>query len=107
MVSKQFQVFRRRSNANIEFARVSYDDVETLTIKRAFANHRCLGGLTIWALNLDEPEGTLLRGLTGTQQKWKNPKWRFNSFTVDNNYKILVQNQIALVSNNYHHEPHT
>ncbi|KAK1978685.1 hypothetical protein LZ30DRAFT_598587, partial [Colletotrichum cereale] len=30
---------------------VSYDDAETLIMKKSFANSRCLGGSMIWALD--------------------------------------------------------
>jgi hypothetical protein len=34
---------------------VSYDDDETLRMKRDYANELCLGGTMIWALDLDKP----------------------------------------------------
>jgi chitinase len=35
---------------------VSYDDEETLELKRTFANNKCLGGRMVWALDLDNPD---------------------------------------------------
>jgi chitinase len=34
---------------------VSYDDEETLKMKREYANKLCLGGTMVWALDLDKP----------------------------------------------------
>lgn len=34
---------------------VSYDDEETLKMKREYANSLCLGGTMVWALDLDKP----------------------------------------------------
>lgn len=34
---------------------VSYDDEETLELKRTYANSKCLGGRMVWALDLDDP----------------------------------------------------
>ncbi|CZR61249.1 uncharacterized protein PAC_11145 [Phialocephala subalpina] len=34
---------------------VSYDDEETLELKRTYANKKCLGGRMVWALDLDDP----------------------------------------------------
>ena len=48
---------------------MSYDDPETLLIKRAFANNRCLGGFMIWALDQDDRSGTLLQAVAGTSQQ--------------------------------------
>jgi chitinase len=38
---------------------VSYDDAETLELKRTFANKKCLGGRMVWALDLDDPNSEL------------------------------------------------
>jgi chitinase len=40
---------------------VSWDDVKTLAMKVQYANRRCLGGLMVWALDLDD--GTLIKSL--------------------------------------------
>ncbi|KAI8940612.1 hypothetical protein NX059_001884 [Plenodomus lindquistii] len=34
---------------------VSYDDEETVQMKKEFANKHCLGGTMVWALDLDDP----------------------------------------------------
>ncbi|GAB7351190.1 hypothetical protein MBLNU459_g1634t2 [Dothideomycetes sp. NU459] len=34
---------------------VSYDDEQTFTVKKNFANGLCLGGTMVWALDLDDP----------------------------------------------------
>ncbi|KAI4721608.1 glycoside hydrolase [Aureobasidium sp. EXF-10727] len=34
---------------------VSYDDEQTFTLKKNFANGLCLGGTMVWALDLDDP----------------------------------------------------
>ncbi|OBT76329.1 hypothetical protein VF21_03328 [Pseudogymnoascus sp. 05NY08] len=41
---------------------VSYDDADTFTEKRAFANSRCLGGLMVWAL--DQTDQTKSNGFS-------------------------------------------
>ncbi|OBT81990.1 hypothetical protein VE02_09311 [Pseudogymnoascus sp. 03VT05] len=41
---------------------VSYDDADTFTEKRAFANSRCLGGLMVWAL--DQTDQTTSNGFS-------------------------------------------
>jgi len=33
---------------------VSYDDAKTLKLKQQYANQRCLGGILIWAIDLDD-----------------------------------------------------
>ncbi|OJJ42539.1 hypothetical protein ASPZODRAFT_147179 [Penicilliopsis zonata CBS 506.65] len=40
---------------------VSWDDTKTLTMKLQYANKRCLGGLMVWAIDLDD--GTLIKSL--------------------------------------------
>ncbi|CZR66788.1 uncharacterized protein PAC_16689 [Phialocephala subalpina] len=35
---------------------VSYDDEETLELKRTYANKKCMGGRMVWALDLDDPD---------------------------------------------------
>lgn len=42
--------------ANANHDRVSYDDEETLTMKKNFANQLCLGGTMVWALDLHDPK---------------------------------------------------
>jgi len=34
---------------------VSYDDDETLALKKSYANQHCLGGTMVWALDLADP----------------------------------------------------
>ncbi|KAK1850239.1 putative class V chitinase [Colletotrichum chrysophilum] len=43
---------------------VSWDDTETLKMKVDYANQRCLGGVMIWAVDLDD--GTLIKSLSET-----------------------------------------
>ena len=43
---------------------VSWDSVETLAMKVTYANRRCLGGVMVWAVDLDD--GTLIRSLADT-----------------------------------------
>ncbi|KFY05480.1 hypothetical protein V492_08509 [Pseudogymnoascus sp. VKM F-4246] len=40
---------------------VSWDDTKTLAMKVEYANQRCIGGLMIWAIDLDD--GTLIKSL--------------------------------------------
>lgn len=41
---------------------VSWDDTKTLQMKVNYANQRCLGGIMIWAIDLDD--GTLIHSLS-------------------------------------------
>ncbi|KAK0612209.1 glycoside hydrolase superfamily [Immersiella caudata] len=43
---------------------VSWDDTVTLKMKVDYANQRCLGGVMVWAVDLDD--GTLIRSLADT-----------------------------------------
>lgn len=43
---------------------VSWDDTVTLGLKIEYANSRCLGGVMIWAIDLDD--GTLIKSLAET-----------------------------------------
>jgi chitinase len=43
---------------------VSWDDTVTLGMKVSYANSHCLGGVMVWAIDLDD--GTLIGSLTGT-----------------------------------------
>ena len=43
---------------------VSWDDTETLKMKVDYANQRCLGGVLVWAVDLDD--GTLIKSLSDT-----------------------------------------
>lgn len=43
---------------------VSWDDTKTLAMKVKFANERCLGGVMVWAVDLDD--GTLISSLSDT-----------------------------------------
>lgn len=43
---------------------VSWDNTETLQMKVDFANQRCLGGVMVWAVDLDD--GTLIKSLAAT-----------------------------------------
>ncbi|KAJ2979137.1 hypothetical protein NQ176_g3433 [Zarea fungicola] len=44
---------------------VSYDDAKTLQMKVAYANKNCLGGTMVWAISLDDPQGTASKALGG------------------------------------------
>lgn len=46
---------------------VSYDDKKTFDQKVKWANSIGLGGLMIWAIDLDDDDFTALSGLTGTK----------------------------------------
>ena len=35
--------------------RVSYDDEQTYTLKKQYADNLCLGGTMVWAIDLDDP----------------------------------------------------
>ncbi|DAA74181.1 TPA_exp: putative Class V chitinase [Trichophyton benhamiae CBS 112371] len=48
---------------------VSWDDEETLKIKMDYANKRCLGGVMVWAIDLDD--GTLIDALGAAMNKTK------------------------------------
>jgi GH18 family chitinase len=52
---------------------VSYDDADTLAVKKRFANNRCLGGTMIWAVDLDEPGSPTLRALAAADGN--TPDW--------------------------------
>jgi len=43
---------------------VSWDNTETLAMKVRYANERCLGGIMVWAIDLDD--GTLIQSLADT-----------------------------------------
>jgi chitinase len=43
---------------------VSWDSVKTLKMKMDYANKRCLGGVMVWAIDLDD--GTLIQSLADT-----------------------------------------
>ncbi|KAI6914076.1 hypothetical protein D0869_03271 [Hortaea werneckii] len=54
---------------------VSYDDYETFRMKREYANSVCLGGMMVWALDLDNPiEQTSVNDLLGSEMSL-NSKW--------------------------------
>ena len=71
---------------------VSYDDEETLKMKRAYVNKLCLGGTMVWALDLDNPgEDTSIDNLISSSpsldSKWntlasKRAVTRSNSQTL-------------------------
>ncbi|EFR04224.1 chitotriosidase-1 [Nannizzia gypsea CBS 118893] len=48
---------------------VSWDDEQTLKIKMDYANQRCLGGIMVWAIDLDD--GTLIDALGAAMNKTK------------------------------------
>ncbi|KAK4149689.1 chitinase [Chaetomidium leptoderma] len=56
---------------------VSWDSVKTLGMKVDYANKRCLGGVMVWAIDLDD--GTLIRSLADTGRPTynyvSNPPW--------------------------------
>lgn len=87
--------------------RVSYDDGETLEIKKQFANNRCLGGTMIWALDLDEPGSPTLHALANAKAHNNIGDLLGDDFpmpirlgaVVDE--KIREQDEVALVSFSY------
>ena len=80
--------------------RVSYDDVETLEMKKRFANGRCLGGTMIWAVDLDEPGLPTLRDLATKDSSLLNRPDLPGAAFVDLSVKATVneQNRASLVS---------
>ncbi|KAJ4165704.1 hypothetical protein LMH87_007325 [Akanthomyces muscarius] len=67
---------------------VSWDDSETLKLKMAYANQRCLGGTMVWAIDLDD--GTLLKSLTdGMDRKstFVNPIPKYPLIDLDSDRK--------------------
>ncbi|KAH8900846.1 hypothetical protein GQ53DRAFT_584267, partial [Thozetella sp. PMI_491] len=55
---------------------VSYDDADTFRLKQEFAARLCLGGVMVWALDLDDAGSSASAlalystGLTGLQESW-------------------------------------
>ena len=43
---------------------VSYDDADTLKIKVDYANKHCLGGTMVWAVDLDDKDGSAAAALS-------------------------------------------
>lgn len=43
---------------------VSYDDAETMKLKVDYANKHCLGGTMVWAVDLDDAEGSAAAALS-------------------------------------------
>ena len=43
---------------------VSYDDADTLKTKVDYANRHCLGGTMVWAVDLDDAEGSAAAALS-------------------------------------------
>ncbi|KAG9258755.1 uncharacterized protein F5Z01DRAFT_217297 [Emericellopsis atlantica] len=77
---------------------VSYDDAETLELKKRFANDRCLVGTMIWAIDLDAPGSPTLRDLSLSDSTLlKNPKIPGGAFiSLQVNKKMQSQRGAAL-----------
>lgn len=45
---------------------VSYDNAETFQMKLQYANEHCIGGTMVWAVSLDDSEGTAASALSAT-----------------------------------------
>jgi GH18 family chitinase len=43
---------------------VSYDDSDTIVMKKAFADEHCMGGTAIWAIDYDSCDGRLVQVLS-------------------------------------------
>ncbi|KAI6822858.1 hypothetical protein KC332_g10628 [Hortaea werneckii] len=70
----------------------SYDDEETLKMKREYANSLCLGGTMVWALDLDKPnKQTSANNLLGSELSL-NSKWN----TLSLKRAITRSNPLAL-----------
>ncbi|KAI7336592.1 hypothetical protein KC315_g2679 [Hortaea werneckii] len=70
----------------------SYDDEETLKMKREYANSLCLGGTMVWALDLDKPnKQTSANNLLGSELSL-NSKWN----TLSSKRAITRSNPLAL-----------
>ncbi|KAI7081911.1 hypothetical protein KC356_g8770 [Hortaea werneckii] len=71
---------------------VSYDDEETFRMKREYANSLCLGGIMVWALDLDKPiEQTSVNSLLGSEMSL-NSKWN----TLSSRRAITRSNALTL-----------
>ncbi|KAI7566246.1 hypothetical protein KC319_g5436, partial [Hortaea werneckii] len=71
---------------------VSYDDEETFRMKREYANSLCLGGISVWALDLDKPiEQTSVNNLLGSEMSL-NSKWN----TLASRRAIIRSNVLTL-----------
>ncbi|EJT72530.1 hypothetical protein GGTG_09395 [Gaeumannomyces tritici R3-111a-1] len=60
---------------------VSWDDQKTLEMKQDFANRRCLGGVMVWAIDLDD--GTLIDKLGSNLGRPKSQVYRGTYDTAD------------------------
>lgn len=80
--------------------RVSYDDAETMELKKRFANNRCLAGPMIWAIDLDPPGSPTLRDLAlQGSDLLAHPNLPGGIFLKKNaKQNIELQNNVALVS---------
>jgi chitinase len=71
---------------------VSYDDEETLKMKRDYANKLCLGGTMIWALDLDKPgKDTSINNLMGSELSLSS-KWN----TLSSKRALIRDNTLSL-----------
>ncbi|RMY23372.1 hypothetical protein D0867_02086, partial [Hortaea werneckii] len=71
---------------------VSYDDEETFRMKREYANSLCLGGMIVWALDMDKPmEQTSMNSLLGSEMSL-NSKWN----TLSSRRAITRSNALTL-----------
>ncbi|KAF2994459.1 hypothetical protein E8E14_002478 [Neopestalotiopsis sp. 37M] len=79
---------------------VSYDDDETLALKKDYANSHCLGGTMVWALDLDDPStSTSVSNLQSTGLKLTGDDVDSNpTFALSKLSAITQQNNIGLVS---------
>lgn len=71
---------------------VSYDDDETLRMKKEYANELCLGGIMIWALDLDKPGAdTSVNNLVAPRSNLDS-KWN----TLSSKRAVVRSNAMAL-----------
>ncbi|KAK3386681.1 putative chitinase [Podospora didyma] len=59
---------------------VSYDDETTLGLKVDFGNKFCLGGMLIWAVDLDDLNGTSINALASAMGKPPSTVYDFKNF---------------------------
>ncbi|GAB1730243.1 hypothetical protein NU195Hw_g3622t1 [Hortaea werneckii] len=71
---------------------VSYDDEETFRMKREYASSLCLGGISIWALDLDKPiEQTSVNNLLSSEMSLSS-KWN----TLASRRAVIRSNALTL-----------
>lgn len=79
---------------------VSYDDEETLALKRTFANKKCLGGRMVWALDLDDPssEASLVNVATSGLSTIGDDVSSNPTYALKKVEAASVQNTVGLVT---------